>query len=172
MNKQALHEMMQWNDTFTMQRLADVPEAQINLVCLAPKQEMPAHKANSNVRLMPLVGEITIVLDCQAGKLQQHEMAEVDYGTFMQISNQTTENAAFKVIKRKPQPLRQVADNTSAGSGSASGSVTGFPAARSDSSRIPRQQDCGPRHSSRGERRGFCAHACRCAPPQPRFRAE
>ena len=103
MNKQALHEMMQWNDTFTMQRLADVPEAQINLVCLAPKQEMPAHKANSNVRLMPLVGEITIVLDGQAGKLQQHEMAEVDYGTFMQISNQTTENAAFMVIKT-PNP--------------------------------------------------------------------
>lgn len=103
MNKQALDEMMEWNDTFTMQRLADVPEAQINLVCLAPGQDLPAHNANSNVRLLSLTGEVTVNLQGQPVTLKQHEMVAVDYGTFMQISNRTDNKAAFLVIKT-PNP--------------------------------------------------------------------
>lgn len=103
MEKLILDEMIESPETFSVQRLADVPETQINLVCLAPRQELPAHNANSNVRLLPLAGEITLALDGRTETLRRHEMAAVDYGTFMQISNRSGENAAFVVIKT-PNP--------------------------------------------------------------------
>lgn len=103
MDKFTLEDMMEFGETFTMKRLADAPEAQVNLVCLPPNQALPAHNANSNVRLLVLRGELSITLEGQRSSLAFHEMAPVAFGTFMQIANETAEDAAFLVIKT-PNP--------------------------------------------------------------------
>lgn len=103
MEKHRLEEMMEFGDGFVLKRLADEPEAQINLVCLGPRQALPAHETNSNVRLLPLVGELTITIAGDQGRLKTHEMTAVKLGTPMQIANDTDANAAFLVIKT-PNP--------------------------------------------------------------------
>jgi len=103
MDKFPLEEMMEFGEAFTLKRLADVPETQINLVCLPPKQSLPAHNANSNVRLLGLRGKLTLTLEGKISELAFHELAAVSFGTHMQIANETDENAAFLVIKT-PNP--------------------------------------------------------------------
>ena len=103
MDKFNLDGMMEFGDQFVLKRIADVPETQINLVTLPPGQALPAHNANSNVRLLPLKGEIAVTIHGAKNKLGVHEMASVTVGTPMQISNESASHAAFLVIKT-PNP--------------------------------------------------------------------
>lgn len=103
MEKLQLDEMMEFGDQFVMKRLADVPEAQINLVTLPPGQALPAHNANSNVRLLPLTGEITVTLNGEQDVIRAHEMVSAAFGTPMRIVNGSDHDAAFLVIKT-PNP--------------------------------------------------------------------
>ena len=103
MEKFALDQMMEFGDQFVLKRLADVPEAQINLVCLGAHQVLPAHNTNSNVRLLVLQGELSLTVEEETGSLAQHEMAAIAFDTPMQIKNDSNFNAAFLVIKT-PNP--------------------------------------------------------------------
>jgi len=101
--KLRLDEMMEFRDDFVVKRLADIPEAQINLVTLPPGQALPAHNANSNVRLLPLAGAIVLTASGERIPLAVHEMIAFDFGTPMQIANEGRTHAAFLVIKT-PNP--------------------------------------------------------------------
>lgn len=103
MDKLNLDGMMEFGDQFALKRIADVPETQINLVTLPPGHALPAHNANSNVRLLPLKGEITVTLEGAKNTLGMHEIASVALGTPMLIANESTSHAAFLVIKT-PNP--------------------------------------------------------------------
>lgn len=103
MEKFALDKMMEFGEQFTLKNLADVPDAQINLVCLNPHQALPAHNTNSNVRLLVLMGELTLTVAGETDTLAFHEMAAIPFDTPMQIQNKSDSNAAFLVIKT-PNP--------------------------------------------------------------------
>lgn len=105
MDKIRLDDLIKFEDDFTARRLVDVPETQINLICLRPGQAVPPHDANSNVRLLVLLGEISLTLGSESETVRTHEMAAAALGTPMRISNSGFENAAFLVIKT-PNPAQ------------------------------------------------------------------
>lgn len=90
-------------EDFTMQRLTDTDELQLNFVRVKAGTSLPAHSANSNVRLVPLSGEITVTTEAGEVTLATHETTAVSFGTHMQIANKAEEDAAFLVIKT-PNP--------------------------------------------------------------------
>ena len=103
MEKFALDQMMEFGEQFTLKRLADIPDAQLNLVCLSPHQALPAHNTNSNVRLLVLLGELTLTVSDETDNLAIHEMTAIPFDMPMQIRNDSDSNAAFLVIKT-PNP--------------------------------------------------------------------
>ena len=103
MEKFALDQMMEFGEQFILKKLADVPEAQINLVCLGAHQALPAHNTNSNVRLLVLQGKLSLTVSEETESLVLHEMVAIPFDTPMQIRNDSDSNAAFLVIKT-PNP--------------------------------------------------------------------
>jgi len=103
MPKISIDSQTEFGDTFVRKNLADIPELQMNLVTLASGQSLPAHNANSNVRLLVLQGELTVDLAGEIVKLGAHEMADASIGTPMHIMNPSAVNTAFLVIKT-PNP--------------------------------------------------------------------
>ena len=104
MQKQLLIADKELTEDFEMTRLVDVPEAQINVVRLKAGKELPAHNANSNVRLLVMDGGITVTAEGDECGLATHEMVSVAHGSFMQIRNVSDGDAAFLVIK-VPNPV-------------------------------------------------------------------
>ena len=90
-------------ENFSMQQIADVDELQLNLVRLKAGKDLPAHNANSNVRLLVLEGELTIVANGEEGKAGMHSIANVAYNTPMQLRNLGDTDVVFVVIKT-PNP--------------------------------------------------------------------
>lgn len=103
MEKLQLDNLMEFTETFTLKRLADMPDVQINLVCLPPGFSFPAHSTDSNVRLLVLMGEVTATVEGTKNTLAVHEMIAVSFGTLMQIANESGSNTAFLVVKT-PNP--------------------------------------------------------------------
>lgn len=103
MEKIQLSELIKFEEKPVMNRLADASEVQMNLVCLGPGQMLPAHNANSNVRILVLQGELSVELCGKQHTLGELEMVEAEFDTPMQIGNQSDSNTAFLVIKT-PNP--------------------------------------------------------------------
>lgn len=103
MAKISIDSQIEFGETFVRKNLANIPELQMNLVTLPAGQSLPAHNANSNVRLLVLQGELTVDLNGAIVKLKVHEMADAVTGTPMEIMNQSANNTAFLVIKT-PNP--------------------------------------------------------------------
>ena len=103
MTKINIDSLIEFGDAFIRKNLVDIPELEMNLVTLPAGKSLPAHNANSNVRLLVLQGELTVELRGEVAKLGVHEMADAVIGTPMQITNQSTVNTAFLVIKT-PRP--------------------------------------------------------------------
>ena len=103
MAKISLDSLIEFGDTFVRKNLADIPELELNLVALPAGQSLPAHNANSNVRLLVLQGELTVDLNGEIVKLGAHEMADASVGTPMHIMNPSAVDTAFLVIKT-PNP--------------------------------------------------------------------
>lgn len=103
MPKISIDSLIEFGDAFIRKNLADIPELELNLVTLPTGQSLPAHNANSNVRLLVLQGELTVDLAGETVTLAPHEMADALIGTPMRIMNQSAGNTAFLVIKT-PNP--------------------------------------------------------------------
>lgn len=103
MDKTTLNFTDPLNEDFTMQRVADTDELQLNFVRVKAGKSLPAHNANSHVRLVTLSGEITVTTEADEVKLAAHETTAVAFGTHMQIVNKMENDAAFLVIKT-PNP--------------------------------------------------------------------
>ena len=103
MAKISIDSLIEFGDSFIRKTLADIPELQLNLVTLPAGQSLPAHNANSNVRLLVLQGELTVHLSEETTLLAAHEMADAAIGTPMHIMNRSSAPAAFLVIKT-PNP--------------------------------------------------------------------
>ena len=103
MAKISIDSEIEFGESFIRKNLADTPELEMNLVTLPIGQSLPAHNANSNVRLLVLQGEVTVILSGETIKLTVHEMADAAIGTHMHITNSSTANTAFLVIKT-PRP--------------------------------------------------------------------
>ena len=70
---------------------------------LKPGQQIPQHKANSNVHLLIVEGRIVVSLagsDTPAGK---GDLLPVAFNTPMSIRNESAENASFLILKA-PNP--------------------------------------------------------------------
>ena len=108
MPKISIDSLIEFGAAFTKKTLADIPELQMNLVTLPAGQSLPAHNANSNVRLLVLRGELAVDLDGEIVKLGAHEMADAGIGTPMHIMNRSATPTAFLVIKtpNPEQPTR------------------------------------------------------------------
>lgn len=103
MPKIDIDSQIEFGETFIRKNLADIPALQMNLVTLPVGQSLPAHNANSSVRLLVLQGELTVSLEEEIVTLKAHEMADATIDTPMQIMNQSSANTAFLVIKT-PNP--------------------------------------------------------------------
>jgi quercetin dioxygenase-like cupin family protein len=103
MEKYKIDDMIEFGEQFILKRLADVPEAQINLVTLPPHQALPAHNTDSNVRLLILKGEISMTVAGEKETLKSHEIAALPFDIHMQLANDGDTPAAFIVIKT-PNP--------------------------------------------------------------------
>lgn len=103
MAKISIDSQIEFGENFITKNLADMPELELNLVTLPAGQSLPAHNANSNVRLLVLQGELTVTLSGETVKLGVHEMADAAVGTHMHITNPSATNTAFLVIKT-PRP--------------------------------------------------------------------
>lgn len=103
MAKISIDQQIEFGESFIRKNLADIPELELNLVTLPSGKSLPAHNANSNVRLLVLRGELTVDLNGEIVKLGVHEMADAVIGTPMQITNPSSLNTAFLVIKT-PRP--------------------------------------------------------------------
>lgn len=88
---------------FTLQQISDTDELQLNFVRLKAGASLPAHNANSNVRLMVLEGELTVTLNETEHHLPTHNTVATAFNTPMQIQNRGDKDAAFLVIKT-PNP--------------------------------------------------------------------
>lgn len=103
MPKISIDSQIEFGEKFIRKNLADIPELEMNLVTLPAGQSLPAHNANSNVRLLVLHGELTVDLNGEVVELGVHDIADTVIGTPMQIMNRSAANAAFLVIKT-PRP--------------------------------------------------------------------
>lgn len=103
MAKVNIDSLIEFGDGFVRKNLADIPELELNLVTLPAGQSLPAHNANSNVRLLVLRGELAVTIAGEAITLGVHEMVDTVKGTPMQITNPSSVNTAFLVIKT-PKP--------------------------------------------------------------------
>lgn len=103
MPKINIDAQIEYGETFVRKNLADIPELEMNLVTLPAGQSLPAHNAQSGVRLLVLQGELTVDLAGEIVTLTTHQMADATVGTPMQITNPSAGNAAFLVIKT-PRP--------------------------------------------------------------------
>lgn len=72
-------------------------------IALQPGQAVPAHKANSNVHLLLLAGQLEVDLAGQVHRLKTGDLLPVAYDTPMEIRNAEAENATFLVLKT-PSP--------------------------------------------------------------------
>ncbi len=72
-------------------------------IALTPGQEVPLHKANSNVHLLILDGAVTVFLDGTPNRLERGDLLPVEFQTPMRIVNDSAGNSTFSVIKT-PHP--------------------------------------------------------------------
>lgn len=89
-------------------RLIDEQHLLIMQVALKPGQQVPEHKANSNVHLLVVEGQITLNLNGKESVAAKGALVPVAFKTLMNIRNTATENASFLVLKT-PNPSEMTA---------------------------------------------------------------
>lgn len=72
-------------------------------IALKPGQSVPRHKANSNVHILVVKGNLNVDLDGSDDKAKEGDLLPVAYKTPMSIKNTGTDDAAFLVFKT-PNP--------------------------------------------------------------------
>jgi quercetin dioxygenase-like cupin family protein len=86
-----------------MANIIDEPYLLMNQVCLEAGQNVPEHKANSNVTLQVVAGEGTFSVDKEKVKIGQGNLLRVPLNSSMSIQNESPERLVFLVIKT-PHP--------------------------------------------------------------------
>ncbi|MDP8237359.1 MAG: cupin domain-containing protein [Candidatus Erginobacter occultus] len=72
---------------------------------LKPGQAVPVHKADSNVHILVVEGELSIGLDGVEVKAEKGDIVPSSPGTEMEIVNRSEANASFLIIKT-PHPRK------------------------------------------------------------------
>ncbi len=72
---------------------------------LKPGQAVPVHRADSNVHILVVEGELSIGLDGDEVKAEKGDIVPSAPGTEMKIVNRSDANAAFLIIKT-PHPRK------------------------------------------------------------------
>lgn len=86
-----------------MANLVDEAYLLINQVCLEPGQNVPEHRANSNVTLQMISGEGTFSIGKEKVKAGAGNLLRVPLNALMSIQNESSERLVFLVIKT-PHP--------------------------------------------------------------------
>jgi len=86
-----------------MANIVDEPYLLINQVCLEPGQNVPEHKANSNVTPQVVSGEGTSFIGKEKVKAGQGNLLRIPLDSPMSIQNESPERLVFLVIKT-PHP--------------------------------------------------------------------
>ena len=84
-------------------KLIDEKHLFVMQVALKPGQQVPQHKANSNVHLLIIDGEVIVTLDGKDTTAIKGDILPVTFNTLMSIQNASKENASFLNI-RSPNP--------------------------------------------------------------------
>jgi quercetin dioxygenase-like cupin family protein len=92
-----------FKENFAYAHLVDEKYLQINQICLEPGQQVPSHKANSNVTLMVVRGEGTFRIGEEEMKMGPAKLLRVPFQSPMQIQNEAKDRLVFLVIKA-PHP--------------------------------------------------------------------
>lgn len=88
---------------FGRAKWVDEKHLQLMQIALLPGQSMPKHKANSNVYILLLEGEIRAGLNGVDTRVRKGDLLPVAFGTQMFIRNEGKEKATFTVWKT-PNP--------------------------------------------------------------------
>ena len=72
---------------------------------LKPGQAVPVHRADSNVRILVVEGEISVGLDGEETRAATGDIIAAAPGTEMNIVNRSGENVSFLIIKT-PHPRK------------------------------------------------------------------
>lgn len=83
--------------------LIDEPYLLVNHVCLEAGQEVPCHKANSNVALYVICGEGSLSVDEASERMEAKRLFRVPFGASMSVRNTAKDRLEFLVIKA-PHP--------------------------------------------------------------------
>ena len=87
-----------------IEKLLDNDEVMINHVILNQEDNIPQHDSNSNVYLIIVKGNISLVLEDQSqAHYSEGNIVNIPYGTKMDISNTHKEQLEFFIIKA-PSP--------------------------------------------------------------------
>jgi quercetin dioxygenase-like cupin family protein len=86
-----------------MANIVDEPYLLMNQVCLEPGQNVPEHKANSNVTLQVVAGLGTFSVGMEKVEVGQGNLLRVPLNSSMSIQNESPERLVFLVIKT-PHP--------------------------------------------------------------------
>lgn len=84
-------------------QLVDEKHLLLMQVALKPGQAVPEHKANSNVHLLVVEGELVVALNGRESRAPTGSLVPVAFETLMRIRNVSTANASFLIIKT-PNP--------------------------------------------------------------------
>jgi quercetin dioxygenase-like cupin family protein len=84
-------------------KLVDEKHLFVMQVALKPGQHVPQHKANSNVHLLIIEGEVIVTLDGKDTIATKGDLLPVTFKTLMSVRNASKENASFMNI-RSPNP--------------------------------------------------------------------
>ena len=84
-------------------QLVDEKHLLVMQVALKPGQQVPEHRANSNVHLLVVEGQIRVTLAGQDTVAAKGALVPVAFKTLMSIRNASTDNASFLILKT-PNP--------------------------------------------------------------------
>lgn len=99
----ALRDVPYREEVFGKRKLAERDELLLMQAALKPGQRVPPHRANSNVHLLILEGEVVVDLDGNKIPAAKGDLVPVAHGTPMYVVNEGEEKATFLIIKT-PHP--------------------------------------------------------------------
>ena len=88
---------------FGKRKLVDRDELLLMQAALKPGQRVPPHRANSNVHLLILEGDVVVDLDGSRVPAAKGDLMPVAHGTPMHVVNEGEKEATFLIIKT-PHP--------------------------------------------------------------------
>ncbi len=91
------------SEGFGRSALVDQSHLLLMQIALLPGQEVPLHKANSNVHLLVLAGTVQVELDGVKTEMSAGDLLPVAFRTAMRIVNDSGSGATFLVVKT-PHP--------------------------------------------------------------------